>query len=352
MQRLKAQALSAVVAATSTLTSSSSRHAYSSSRVLYGMEQLEDVPYSSDRKPRGKHRGPDKRMTSASERGVYEFVKAWDLQMQEQWDELEAFKGQPKPKKQFGNEACEVIWPYCMLMENVVRIHRFTKSIYVYYPHKQSTKDGAFRAEVAKRFSRECLIPITFHNTQCYIETEMLVEHGETPWIVMHCLDGAVKILPISMKASDFGAGDVLAAKDALLVQVLETAHEMGEAVADVHKVASVLNERPPQNQYVRVDYQWFGDTPEDRMTHLIKWDFDGRSATPGTSTRFPQQVMRERLNSEINFSVGGKPTRSMGKNIRMRPYIGGGTASFLNGQGKRQNARYSPAGGAAGQTF
>ena len=327
------------------------RHLLTTSRPLLGLEQVEDIPYSSDRKPRGLHRGPDKRMSSHGEKDMFQFVKAWDLQMQEQWDELEAFKGQPKPKKQLGNEPCEVVWPYGMLIENVIRVHRFTKSIYVYYPFKQSTKDGTFRAEVAKRFSRECLIPITFHNSQCYIETEMLVEHGETPWVAIHCLDGATKVLPISMKAADFvGKGGVLQAKEELLHTVLRAAHEMGESVTDVSSTLAALNERAPQNQYVRVDYQWFGGTPEERMTHQVQWDFDGKDNVP-SSTRFPQRVLRSRMNVDHGFQVA-HARRASGKNTNLRPHIGGGMASFLNGQAKRQNARYSPAGGAAGQVF
>lgn len=303
---------------------------------LLGLEQVEDVPTSTDRKPRGMHRGPGKRQTSAQEAAEYQFIKRWDLQMRETWDELEPFKGLPKPKQQFGNEAAEVIWPYAVLLERVVKVHPFTKSVYVYYSQRQSTPLGALAAETAKAFSREYLVPITFHNSQTYVETEMLLEYSETPWAVVHCLDGRHALLPIRAtegNSAKAGADEVLAA-------VVRACDELGRGVADPREMTRQLSERPLQNQYVRVNYQWFGDTAEERMSHLVQWDFDTSDVAPAVAGR-TRHVL-----DWLNYD-GNLPTHNAVRNnvrreaTRMRgPRTNGGAKSFFNSAGSRADAR------------
>ena len=264
----------------------------SSGRPLLGATQLADMPASTTRKPRGFHRGPHKRMVSEREADWWRYVKRWELQMDGEWDALERFQHLPKPKKLLGNEACEIVWPYAVLLENVVKVHPFTKSIYVYYPQHTLSDSGAAAARLARRFARECLVPITFHNSQCYVEAELLLEHGDTAWIVVHCLDGRREIIrvdPAALSAaaaaaassssggSDGGSGSggamtEDAQKQALLQSVLETASRLAASAASPRDLMLQLNQRPLQNAYLRIDYQWMGDTVEERQAHLVRW--------------------------------------------------------------------------------
>eukprot|EP00758_Cryptobia_borreli_P001103 Tbor_TRINITY_DN1941_c0_g1::TRINITY_DN1941_c0_g1_i1::g.3528::m.3528 len=330
---------------------------FSSTPLWRGLEQLADVPTSTTRKPKGMHRGPGRRQTSLKEMEGYRFMKKWDLQMQEKWDDYEAFKGQPKPKKQYGNEACEIVWPYTVLMENIVKVHRFTKGIYVYYPRYQTTPTGRFSTEVAKRFSRQYLIPITFHNSQVYVETEMLLEYGETPWIVLHCLDNSHQIIPIKFnppatsvntengnteKSVAFQRADIISATQELLSTVCKKSIEMGESVNNVSEVLDILNVRPPQNQYVRVNYQWFGDTPEERMSHLVQWNLKPEDIVPGST--YMQSEVQNKLNFDgrLPMSKGCFKSVHTSKNLLLRRRSMGSKASFLNSSVSRQNARWA----------
>ncbi|RNF06460.1 hypothetical protein TraAM80_03914 [Trypanosoma rangeli] len=319
-----------------------SSRAIAVTRELLGLEQLQDVPTSTSRRPTGMHRGPGKRQTSEKEAELYRFIKRWDLQMREGWDELEAFKGLPKPKRQFGNEAAEVIWPYALLLERVVKVHPFTKSIYVYYSQRQATPQGKAAVETAKRFAREFLIPITFHNSQVYVETEMLLEYNETPWVVVHSLDGGQRILPVH--PSEGTPADVAVAQ--LLSDVVKACEGLAAAVANPKEVTRMLNERPLQNQYVRINYQWFGDTPDERCSHLVKWDFDPAEVEP---------IMRQRTRHVLNWLNydGNLPNHnSVRINVfreksRLRsPRTTSGPKTFFNSAGSRANARSSRFGG------
>ncbi|AIO02435.1 hypothetical protein LPMP_352980 [Leishmania panamensis] len=305
-------------------------------RLLLGLEQVQDVPTSTDRKPTGMHRGPGKRQTAPKEAAQYQFIRKWDLQMRETWDELEPFKGLPKPKAQFGNEAAEVIWPYVLLLENVIKVHPYTKSIYVYYSQRQSTPLGKLAAQVAKRVSQAYLIPITFHNSQVYVEAEMLLEYSETPWVVVNCLDGTHKLIPVKPQAGQ----TVKAGAEEVLDDIVSACNNMGNAVKNPKEVMQVLGERPLQNQYVRVNYQWYGDTPEERMSHLVKWDYEPEEVVPQLRNR-TQHVL-----DWMNYD-GQLPTHnSVRVNIhreaaRMRkPNISAGPKTFFNSSGSRANAR------------
>lgn len=302
-----------------------------------GLEQVQDVPTSTSRRPRGLHRGPGKRQTSPGEAAAYQFIKRWDLQMQEAWDPLEPFKGLPKPKSQFGNEATEVIWPYTLLLEQVVKVHPFTKSIYIYYSQRQSTPLGKLAAETAKTFSHHHLIPLTFHNGQVYVETEMLVEYSETPWVVVHCLDGRHKVLPLRVADHDMTPKE---GAEALLRTVVETCNELGSSVADPREMTRELNQRPLQNQYLRINYQWYGDTPEERMSHLVHWDYDPAAAAPQlrSRTRHVMDWMNYDGNLPTHESVRINVRR---EGARMRsPRVICGPRSFFNSAGSRANAR------------
>ncbi|RNF21308.1 hypothetical protein TcG_02959 [Trypanosoma cruzi] len=325
------------------IASNSSARAITTTRGLLGLEQLQDVPASTSRRPRGMHRGPGKRQTTEKEAERYRFIKRWDLQMREGWDELEAFKGLPKPKQQFGNEAAEIVWPYAVLLERVVKVHPFTKSIYVYYAQRQSTPLGKLAAETAKRFAREFLIPITFHNSQVYVETEMLLEYNETPWVVVHALDGGQRILPVHPAAEDTS---IDAGVTQLLREVVKTCEALAAAVANPKEVTRMLNERPLQNQYVRINYQWFGDTPDERCSHLVRWDFDPAEVEP---------IMRQRTRHVLNWlnHDGNLPNHnSVRVNVfrektRLRsPRTTSGPKTFFNSVGSRANARSSRFGG------
>lgn len=305
-------------------------------RPLRGLEQVQDVPTSTDRKPGGMHRGPGKRQTAPKEAAQYQFIKKWDLQMRETWDDLEPFKGLPKPKAQFGNEAAEVIWPYALLLENVIKVHPFTKSVYVYYSQRQSTPAGQHAAQVAKRVAQAYLIPITFHNSHVYVEAEMLLEYSETPWVVVNCLDGAHKLIPVKPEPGQ----TVKDGAEAVLSSIVDACNGMGKAVRDVKEVVRVLSERPLQNQYVRVDYQWYGDTPEERMSHLVQWDYDPEAVTPHLRSR-TQHVL-----DWMNYD-GNLPTHdSVRINVRReaarmrRPNVAAGPKTFFNSSGSRANAR------------
>lgn len=309
------------------------------------MEQLQDVPLSTDRKPRGFHRGPGKRQTSENETAAYRFIKKWDLQMQETWDPLEPFQGLPKPKKLLGNEAAEIIWPYVVLLERVVKVHPFTKSIYVYYGHMQSTERGKWAAKVARAFSHGYLMPITFHNSQVYVETERLMEYNDTPWIVIHCLDGRHRVMPVCPELPSEGVTPATAAAE-LLGQVVQACEELGSQVENPREITRLMNERPPQNQYLRVDYQWFGDTPEDRTSHLVTWDFELSDVEPVLRSR-THHVM-DWLNFDGNLPTAAAVHVNVKREkARMQaPRVTGGPKSFFNSIGSRANPRHSKFGG------
>ncbi|KAG5490174.1 hypothetical protein JKF63_00293 [Porcisia hertigi] len=305
-------------------------------QLLLGLEQVQDVPTSTDRKPTGMHRGPGKRQTAPKEAAQYQFVKKWDLQMREMWDELEPFKGLPKPKAQFGNEAAEVIWPYALLLENIIKVHPYTKSIYVYYSQRQSTPQGERAAQVAKRVSQAYLIPITFHNSHVYVEAEMLLEYSETPWVVVNCLDGTHKLIPVKLQDGE----TVKDGAEKVLNSIIDACNVMGNAVKNPKEVMRVLSERPLQNQYVRVNYQWYGDTPEERMSHLVKWDYEPEEVVPQLRNR-TQHVL-----DWMNYD-GKLPTHnSVRVNIRReaarmrKPNVSTGPKTFFNSSGSRANAR------------
>ena len=194
-------------------------------------------------------------------------MKKWELQMADEWDDHEAFRSLPKPKKQFGNEAAEIVWPYAVLLENVIKVHPFTKSIYCYYGQHQLTEEGRAATKLAITFARECMIPITFHNPQCYVETEMLLEFNDTPWLAIHCLDGRTVTMAIEPPEAD-GRDP----KAALLEKVLKQCDKLARGSKDARSMFRLLNERPNQNHYLRINYQWFGERPEDRMTHQVQW--------------------------------------------------------------------------------
>lgn len=316
---------------------------FSTSRLLRGLEQIDDVPTSTSRKPTGVHRGPGKRQTSKKETAEYQFIKKWDFQMREQWDEYEPFKGLPKPKKQFGNEAAEVIWPYAMLIEKLIKVHPFTKSIYVYYPHKQLTEQGRIAADVAKRFARKSLIPITFHNSQCYVETEMLLEHSDTPWIVVHCVDNRHELIPVKPATSNVNEEE-----EALLAQVIKVAESLGSSVQDPKACTRLLNERPLQNQYLRINYQWFGDTPDERMSHLVRWDYDPKEVEPKIQRR-SMEVM-DWLSHDGNLPNHSSVRINVARESKrlVKPKTTQGVRSFFNSS-SRANSRYSKFGGTAG---
>lgn len=242
------------------------------SGVLRGKSQVdENFPISSSRKPAKTYDFPGRRAVHDDEAVAWRFMKKWELQMKAEWDDLEQFRSQPKPKKQFGNEAAEIVWPYAVLLENVIKIHPFTKSVYCYYGQRHLTPAGEASNQLAIRLARECLIPITFHNSQCYVETEMLLEYNDNPWVVVHCLDGRQSIVPIISSGSPNE-------KEELLKRILDTAASMGETVEDPQGMFRVLNERPNQNHYVRVDYQWMGNTAEERMQHTVQWYTEDKS--------------------------------------------------------------------------
>ncbi|EPY43296.1 hypothetical protein AGDE_00626 [Angomonas deanei] len=320
-------------------TTTSQRSLFYPTRAVLGLEQLQDVPASTDRKPSGLHRGPGKRQTSAKETEKYQFIKKWDLQMQDAWDDHEAFKGLPKPKVQFGNEATEMVWPYALLLERVVKVHPFTKSIYVYYSQRQMTPDGARAAKAAQAFSREFLIPITFHNAQVYVETEMLLEYSETPWVVLHCMDGRQEILPVRVGDKDATPKE---AATALLDEMVKTCERLGASVEHPKEMTQLLNERPLQNQYLRINYQWFGDTPEERMSHLVQWDFDPAAVEPKMRQR--TRHVLDRINYDGNLpthqSVIANAHREASR-IRS-PKTTAGPKTFFNSAGSRANARHA----------
>lgn len=317
---------------------------FSRSRLALGMEQLQDVPLSTDRKPRGFHRGPGKRQTSAKEASEYQFIKKWDLQMRESWDPLEPFQGLPKPKRLLGNEATEIIWPYSVLLERVVKVHAFTRSIYVYYSSHQTTEKGKWAAQVARAFSHGYLVPITFHNSQVYVETEVLVEYNDTPWAVIHCLDGRHTVLPLRTAERSEHVSPASAALE-LLSDVVKACDELGSSVEDPKGVTRLLNERPLQNQYLRIDYQWFGNTPEERAAHLVKWDFDHSKVQP--LLRSPTRHVLDWLNYDGNLPTAAAVHVNVKREkARMQLPRITGPKSFFNASGARANARHSKFGG------
>lgn len=268
----------------------------------------------------------------------------WELTMQGEWDELEAFKGLPKPKKQFGNEAAEIVWPYVVLMQNAVQIHPFTKSIYLYYGQKQVSEQGRRSTEVAKRFAQEHMVPITFHNSQCYVESEMLVGYSDAPWIVVNCLDGKSVCVPIVGTPGANLSDDV----QRVLEAVVAKAAELGSNVANPKEIQVSYNDRPLQNQYVRVDYQWMGESAEERMTHLTHWLWDPRDEDLAPKVRNRDASLLSWLNND-----GGLPTSAATrvdmhreKARHRRAKVATGPQSFYN-SGRRQQATSSRYGAA-----
>ena len=332
------------------LLSSAKRSYLQASSLRLGKSKItEDIPISTARTPRGVHRGPNKRQISEKETTQWLQMRRWELVMKDEWDEVEPFRHLPKPKRQFGNEACEIIWPYVLLMQEKHHVHSFTKSIYVYYPQRSLSKNGEFCRLVAQRFSRQFLVPICFHNNHVYVETEMLLERSDTPWVVVNCLDGRHCILPVTMQtlavnsrngndgcppigSTEGGGGaaaaasqpsqeaapldlasnpvEIEAAARRLLTLAQDEADRLGTTVEDVPLVKRQLNERPLQNAFIRVDYQWFGDTQEQRMTHLVQWmDVAG--------SQYQAKAMRNRHSrvlSGLNYADPEVPT---GGNVR-----------------------------------
>lgn len=319
---------------------------FSHGRVLYGLQQVSDVPLSTDRRPSGFHRGPGKRQTSEKEADAYRFIRKWDLQMREEWDALEPFQGLPKPKSLVGNESAEIVWPYAVLLERVVKVHSFTKSIYVYYSHFQATKEGKVAAQIAQAFSHGFLTPITFHNSHVYVETERLPEYNETPWIVIHCLDGRHSVLPVEANPGD---DDVIISKAAeqLLGKVVRECEQLGSSVEHPREVTQLLNERALQNQHLRIDYQWFGDTPEERSRYLVRW-CDEDSMNDGPVLRSRTQFVQNWMNFDGNLPTAAAVHINVKREkARMQlPRTTSGAKSFFNARGARANARHSRFGG------
>lgn len=325
---------------------------------LLGQEQLsKDMPTSTSRPPRGLHPGPGQRGVSPAEERKWKYVKKWELMLKDEWDDLEQFRSLPKPKKQFGNEAAEIIWPYAVLLENVIRVHPFTKSIYCYYGQKQLTGAGVAATEVAKRFARECLIPITFHNAQCYVETEMLLEHNDTPWIVVNCIDGSHSIVPVT--AADVSADDSTVggdgaartesseedAKTRLLRRVLREAEELGRNARNPAELFAALNERPNQNHYVRVDYQWMGTTVEERMRHTVQWfDSPDEVAPRVRGAEYHAANWMNADSRDLPFGPGHAAMAHKYKSsiVKSRP---SGIQQFLKGAGGRASPQSNRAG-------
>jgi hypothetical protein len=271
------------------------RRSFATTSVLLGHEQARaNMPNGTDRK-KGRH-GYEwmkrSRYMQPREQRRWKAMSKLQLEMGEEWDDLEQFRLLPKPKKVLGNEACHVIWPYPTLLEREVKLHHFTKSIYVYYPQHALTQQGEFYRQVAREFSYEHLIPITFHNNQCYVETEMLVEYNDTPWLVINCLDGRHEIVPVA-ESTVTGVDDkaprsvrVEQGHRALLERVLQTAEKLGSSVEDPNRLMVELHNRPLQNQYVRIDYMWTGRTREERAQHLVQWTDDDAAQQPTMRNR------------------------------------------------------------------
>ena len=64
----------------------------------------------------------------------------------------------------------------------------------------------------------------------------------------------------------------------------------------------SELHARPLQNGFVRVDYQWFGDKPEDRQQHLVKWIDNDEEMEPIMKNR--QGALHTWLNTEGRLPI------------------------------------------------
>lgn len=87
----------------------------------------------------------------------------------------------------------------------------------------------------------------------------MLLEYNETPWVVIHCLDGRSKLLSVNAASDKNPTQNV----STLLADVVTACSQLGETVNNPKEITRLLNERPLQNQYIRINYQWFGDTAE-----------------------------------------------------------------------------------------
>lgn len=348
-------------ARTSTQVAIARRHGGSSSGLFrhtaprLGVSQLQDdIPTGSDRKI-NKYVWdwtPKSIGLVAGEQDTWFIRRKLQLEMGQEWDDLEPFRALPKPKKLLGNEACHVIWPYPWLIERTIKIHRFTKSIYVYYPHRSLTPTGETLRLIARHFSYEHLIPITFHNSQCYVETELLVEHSDTPWVVVNCLDGRSKIVPLTKSLlHDESLPTFKQIEDGhreLLNLVVSAADELGSTVKDVQATNYEFQTRPLQNAYVRVDYMWVPDRVEDRNEHLVQWTTDDASKKPLVRAR--DAAVHSWLNNDpenlpLSDSVTNTQTRDK-RRLKPARLIAFTAARFVAAQ--RHTAKYGTAIGKA----
>ena len=271
---------------------------------------MKDFPTSTARKPRGLHRGPHKRQVSEAEQNQWLFMRKAQLVCSAEWDAPENFKHLPKPKKIIGNEASDIVWPYAILLENEVRIHPFIKSIYCYSYQLSLTKTGLHKNNLAKHFARQCMIPLAFHNAQCYVESELLLDYGDSPFFVIHCLDGTSTIIPIlffnTRIAGISGVQKMRSGKQMnkeslplerpetgasythlnLLKDIQAIADYIGNSVEQPQDIWSMYNNRPPQNSYLKINYQWLGDTERERAFHSLNYQWLwGDSPVPMPST-------------------------------------------------------------------
>ncbi|KNH07603.1 hypothetical protein XU18_1697 [Perkinsela sp. CCAP 1560/4] len=265
------------------------------------------MPVSTTRKPRGIHRGPGKRQISEAEKNKWLFMRKTQLMSVAEWDDPENFKHLPKPKKLIGNEATEIVWPYAVLLQNQLSVHPLTKSIYCFYFQYSFSPEGKQRNTLARNFARECLVPITFHNPQCYIESEMLLDYGEVPFLILHCLDENSVVIPI-VEGATLQAGinavmemrrsarDLSSASETtpvnsakscrdtqkytkkdLAADVQQITEVIGDSVVNPSEVWRTYHDRPLQNAFLKVNYQWFGEARQEREQHLAcyQWPWD-----------------------------------------------------------------------------
>jgi hypothetical protein len=346
---LASEATASVVAAqASTGCSSSCSAALRRTPVRLGMSQLTDDVPSGTNRPQMLHKydwtqASETAGLSDLEKHEWHVMRRTQLEMADEWDDSEAFRSLPKPKKLMGNEACHAVWPYPWLVERAVQLHLYTKSVYVYYPHKALTSKGETFNEIAKQFTYEHLVPITFHNAHVYVEAELLVEHGDTPWVVVHCLDGRHKVVPVDLSTINADSGvdpeapaavQVQQGHRALLAKVIATAEELGSSVTDKGKVSHELAARPVQNGFVRVDYMWVPERFEDRNEHLVQWTSDDAAKRPLVRHR------DGRLHQWVNLDDESKPladsTSQLGlreKMRTMRPKAVGSVNAFHTSQ-------------------
>ena len=264
-------------------------------------QATKDMPMSTARKPRGQHRGPDKRQISESEKNKWLFMRKTQLLSLAEWDSPEAYDFLPKAKKIVGNEAAQLVWSYATLLQNKFLVHPFTKSIYCYYFQYSLTQEGERRNNLAKKFARECMIPITYHNSQCYVETEMVLDYGDVPFILIHCLDESTVHVPIILyKTRGAGLKSVSHArgiktnqvdnlceinyrraqrnsseeytKQQLTEDLSAITETLGNSVSNPDEVWRLLHDRPLQNSYLKINYQWFGESSQEREQHRVQY--------------------------------------------------------------------------------